>query len=67
MTFFKPSKLRTWSFILIILAVIAWIVDFSTLTDDTLSNSLQHLFTGVISAILFIIGIILLMINKYKN
>mgnify|MGYP001598954930 CR=1 FL=1 len=61
------GKLITWGIILIILAIVAWPIDFLTLTDDTISNSLQHLFTGIISGILLVIGIVLLIINKYKK
>ena len=61
------SKLITWSIILIILAIVAWPIDFLTLVDDPTSNSIQHLLTGIVSGLLLVVGIILLIVNKYKK
>lgn len=70
--FLSPGPLRTWSFILIILAVLLQIVSSVQISltghdTDTASIAIQMLLAGIFSGVLTFIAIILLVINKYKN
>ena len=60
-------KLKTWSFVLGIIAILVLIANFTFRSWDPTSNAIQDILAYTIFGILLVIAIILFIVNKYKK